>query len=180
MKIKLWSLLFLLFITGASAYAQFKPHTNIRLIADVASIQPGSHVTVGLLMKMDKGWHTYWKNGGDVGLPTELKWNLPQGFTASEIQWPLPEKHLDSGDILSYSYNDENLLLVTINVPPNVAPGSRITLKVNASWLECETSCVPGSGKAELSLPVKKEAPVSANAELFKKYRARIPQPWTP
>ncbi|MBI3586426.1 MAG: thioredoxin family protein [Ignavibacteriales bacterium] len=180
MKIKLWSLVFLLFVTNASSYAQFKPHTKIRLIANVASIQPGSHFTVGLLMTMDKGWHTYWINGGDAGLPTELKWTLPDGVTVDEIQWPLPEKHLDSGDILSYSYSDENMLLVNVNVAPNVALGSRVTLKVEASWLECETSCIPGSGKAELTLPVKQETPTSSHADLFKKYRQSIPPQWTP
>lgn len=152
-------------------------HTKVSLLADVKSIQPGMPFTLGVLMKMDEGWHTYWQNSGEAGLPTEIDWTLPKGFTAGAIQWPLPHKYNESGDVLTYGYETETMLLVEIT-PPSVLPvATDITLKANVRWLECEKLCVPGSAALSLNLPVRSSTPAKANEELFTKYRAMIPQP---
>lgn len=151
-------------------------HTNVTLLADVKSIQPGTPFTVGVLMKMDEGWHTYWQNSGEAGLPTEIDWTLPEGFTAGPIQWPLPHKYNESGDVLTYGYATETMLLVEIT-PPTVLAAGTTTLKAKVRWLECETLCVPGSASVSLTLPVRSSTPEKANQELFKKYRAMVPQP---
>ena len=55
-------------------------------------VQPGKPVWVGLQLAHAPEWHTYWKNSGDSGLPTQLDWKLPAGITAGEIAWPIPKK----------------------------------------------------------------------------------------
>jgi hypothetical protein len=35
---------------------------------------------LGLKLAHEPDWHTYWKNAGDSGLPTELQWQLPSGW----------------------------------------------------------------------------------------------------
>ena len=65
----------------------------------IRAIVPGKPFTVGLLLRMAPGWHTYWKFSGDAGLPTELKWKLPPGWKIGDIQWPIPLKTVDPGDI---------------------------------------------------------------------------------
>ena len=152
-----------------------KLHTAVRLLADIQHIQPGSHFTVGVLMTMEPGWHTYWKNAGEAGLPTTIQWKLPEGITAGEIQWPLPEKHIEPGDILTYGYSRETMLLVPMEASPSLRTGSTVTLKGDVSWLECERLCVPGSAAVELKLGVATAAPESANGALFASYRSRIP-----
>lgn len=155
-----------------------KHHTQVRLLADVESLQPGSAFTVGVVMTMDAGWHTYWQNGGEAGLPTQIAWQLPSGFTAGEIQWPLPHKYNESGDVLTYGYENETMLLVTITPPKRLAAGTTyVTLKAKVSWLECEKLCVPGSADVALTLPVHASAPKAAHAEMFARYRAMVPQP---
>lgn len=146
------------------------------MIADVKSIQPGVPFTVGVLMKMDEGWHTYWKNGGEAGLPTEVMWSLPKGFVAGEIQWPLPHKYNESGDVLTYGYETENMLLVQIRPPHDIAAGSSAVLKAKVSWLECEKLCVPGNADVELKLPVMNSAPQKNATALFERYQAQVPQ----
>lgn len=153
-----------------------KHHTAVTLIADVKSIQPGVPFTAGVLMKMEEGWHTYWKNGGEAGLPTEIAWSLPRGFVAGEIQWPLPHKYNESGDVLTYGYETENMLLVQITPPADIAAGSSVVLKAKVSWLECEKLCVPGSAEVELRLPVANAAPQNNATALFDRYRAQIPR----
>src|SRR6478672_10570615 len=90
------------------------------LIADTTAIVPGKPFTAGLLLRMQPGWHTYWKFAGDAGLPTEIKWKLPPGWTAGEIEWPIPLKTNDPGDIQTYGYQDEVLLLQRITPPTNI------------------------------------------------------------
>jgi thiol:disulfide interchange protein DsbD len=153
-------------------------HTNVRLVADVRGIVPGGSFTVGVLMTMDPGWHTYWKNPGDAGLATQISWNLPDGFVAGPIRWPLPHKYIDSGDVLSYGYAKENMLLVPFTAPSSLPPGAKVTLKANVTWLECDRICIPGESEVTITLPVLKGAPPPDNAGLFASYAKQIPPPW--
>lgn len=150
-------------------------HTAVSLIADVAHVRPGEAFTAGLLMRMEPGWHTYWKNPGEAGLPTTIAWTLPAGFSAGEIRWPLPDKHLESGDVLTYGYGKEVLLLVPITVDAGVRPGAA-KLRAEVSWLECERICLPGSGTVDLTLRVDAAPAVPANGGLFARYTARLPR----
>src|SRR5262245_42182448 len=75
---------------GFAPTYQGKEPVRPRRLADTNAIVPGKPFTVGLLLRMAPGWHTYWKFSGDAGLPTELKWKLPPGWKIREIQWPIP------------------------------------------------------------------------------------------
>lgn len=153
-------------------------HTRVSLLADVQHVRPGAPFTIGVVMSMEKGWHTYWKNAGEAGLPTRIAWTLPDGFSAGDIQWPLPHKYLESGDILTYGYEHENMLLVQISPPTHLREGSRVTLEAKVNWLECERLCVPGDADVSIELPVSSAEAVPANSELFEKYRAQVPRPF--
>ncbi len=173
----------LLLLLAAGGYSQSSQrsagaHTSVALVADVRSVKPGLPFTAGILMTMDPGWHTYWNNPGESGLATSVEWSLPQGVSAGEIGWPLPEKTIESGDVLTYGYSHENMLLVRITPSPDLKPGLRLTLKANVGWLECEKTCVPGDASVELMLPVSGDDPTADHALLFQKYRGLIPRPW--
>lgn len=152
-----------------------KNHTRVQLLSSVKTIRPGMTFTVGLLMKMDPGWHTYWKNPGEAGLPTEVKWTLPKGFGAGEIKWPLPHKYNESGEVQTYGYAEENMLLVDITAPTDIASGSTVTLRADVEWLECERICLPGSASVELKVLVTGDGPKPTNEELFNRYRDQVP-----
>ena len=148
------------------------------LIADTDAIVPGKPFTVGLLLKMVPGWHTYWRYSGDAGLSTRIDWQLPPGFQAGEIQWPLPEKETEEGDLQTYVFKDEVLLLVEIQPPANL-DSKQITLPAKTSWLVCEKLCIPGHADLSLALPVAAQSH-PANAALFAKYRALLPKTGAP
>jgi thiol:disulfide interchange protein/DsbC/DsbD-like thiol-disulfide interchange protein len=175
------TVLLLAIVSAGNAQGE-KPHphhTRVTLIADVRGIVPGGTFTVGVLMKMDPEWHTYWMNPGDAGLATQIRWGLPAGFTAGEIRWPLPHKFIDSGDVLSYGYAEENMLLVPFTAPASIAPGTSVTLKAAITWLECRNICIPGDASPLLTLPVVKGPAARDNAGLFASYEKRIPPPFT-
>lgn len=144
------------------------------LIADTSAIVPGKPFTAGLLLKMVPGWHTYWQYPGDAGIPTELKWHLPNDWKVGPIQWPIPLKLSEPGDIQIYGYHDEVLLMLQLTPPATVA-GKSVQLAADADWLVCEKVCIPGSGKVQLELPVADSA-APANQEIFSKFRAQLPQ----
>ncbi|MDQ6809932.1 MAG: thioredoxin family protein [Verrucomicrobiota bacterium] len=146
------------------------------LLADTTAVIPGKPFTAGLWLRMAPGWHTYWKFPGDAGIPTELKWNVPSGWKIGEIQWPIPLKMTEPGDIQIYGYRDEVLLLQEV-IPPASVVGQNLELAAEATWLVCEKICIPGGAKLHLSLPVSSTAD-RANEETFARFRSAIPQPW--
>jgi thiol:disulfide interchange protein/DsbC/DsbD-like thiol-disulfide interchange protein len=155
---------------------QGKELVKAELLADANAIVPGKPFTIGLLLRMAPGWHTYWAFSGDAGLPTELKWKLPSGWKVGEIQWPIPLKTIDPGDIETYGYEDEVLLMQEIT-PPQKVDNSTIKLSAEANWLVCEKICIPGNATPQLELPVS-TTNQPANSELFARYRHLLPQNW--
>ena len=102
---------------GLAQTYQGKELVKAELLADTNAVVPGKPFTVGLLLRMAPGWHTYWKFSGDAGLPTEMKWKLPPGWKIGDIQWPIPLKTIDPGDIETYGYENEVLLMQEITPP---------------------------------------------------------------
>jgi len=169
----------LIFAIAPHALAQTyqgKQLVRAELLADTKAIVPGKPFTVGLLLRMAPGWHTYWKFSGDAGLPTEMKWKLPPGWKIGEIQWPIPLKTIDPGDIETYGYQDEILLMQEIT-PPLKLDVSSVQLAAEANWLVCEKICIPGSATLRLDLPVASSSE-PANADVFARYRRLVPQNW--
>jgi thiol:disulfide interchange protein/DsbC/DsbD-like thiol-disulfide interchange protein len=147
------------------------------LLADTTAVAPGKPFLVGLRLQMEPHWHTYWQYSGDAGLPTKITWQLPEGFRAGPIQWPLPEKISSAGDIENYGYSDEVVLLTEITPPAKLPPGN-VALKAKVEWLVCAQICVPGSKELDLTLPVDGTAQAD-NAALFAKYQALLPHAYS-
>src|SRR5881396_1538177 len=168
-----WSVLALAPRSLAQVY-QGKELVKAELLADANAIVPGKPFTIGLLLRMAPGWHTYWAFSGDAGLPTELKWKLPSGWKVGEIQWPIPLKTIDPGDIETYGYENEVLLMQEIT-PPQKIDNSSVALSADANWLVCERICIPGGATLQLELPVSTTSQ-PANTELFARYRRLLPQ----
>ncbi len=160
-------------VSAANAQFGFGAATKVDLKLDAQTARPGETVMTALQMSMPEGYHTYWVNPG-TGLPTEIEWTLPEGVTAGEIQWPAPEKYEDtvSG---GYVYHGDAYLLIPIEIGEGVPPGE-IELKGAVSWLECKTSCIPGSGDVAARLTIGSERVASAEASSFDEWKKRIPK----
>src|SRR5258705_1396927 len=143
--------------------------TRARLILPTDGVAPGQTVLAGVQLQMAPGWHTYWRNPGDAGMASDISWTLPAGVTAGEIQWPVPEK-VKFGELLTYGYHDEVVLLVPLSVAPNTAVGS-IDLKAAVSWLECEVQCVKGDADVSAKLSIGQSGKPTAEAGLIESDR---------
>ena len=151
------------------------PYSSAELVSESTSVQPGTPFTLGLRLLMDPGWHSYWKNPGDSGEPTDIEWILPEGFTAGSIQWPYPER-IDLPPLRTYGFYDEVLLLTEITPPANLEPGVELEITGTAYWLICEEICLPAEEALSLSIPIQASRPSpSPQAEAFTVARSKLP-----
>ncbi|MEO6973187.1 MAG: protein-disulfide reductase DsbD domain-containing protein, partial [Rhodoferax sp.] len=134
------------------------PRVRAELMAQAPEgVAPGQAVWVGLQLQHQPHWHTYWKNAGDSGLPTQLQWTLPEGVTAGDIAWPVPQK-IRIGTLANYGYEGTVLLPVPLTIAPSFKPplfASNLEVKLKASWLVCRTECIPEDGEFVLKIPLK-------------------------
>lgn len=167
---------FLLFAVDTFAEPVKAGHVTAELIAEVSSFQPGQPFWVGLRLEMDDHWHVYWRNAGDAGTPPEIFWNLPQGFSAESIQWPIPEK-IQLGPLTNYGYHDNVIFPIKIIPPESANAGEKLTLSAKAEWLVCKEVCIPGSANLALNLTVSDDATVynNSDAALINTYREKVP-----
>ena len=116
----------------------------------------GKPVWLGLQIKHQPHWHTYWKNPGDSGLPTVLQWTLPSGVVAGDIAWPTPQR-IPVGTMANYGFSDTILLPVPLTVASDFqpTPGGDLEVRLNASWLVCRQECIPQDGNFVLRVPAK-------------------------
>lgn len=153
-------------------------HVKATLVAEPESIRPGQRFWLGIRLQIEKGWHTYWRNPADAGLPTRMNWQLPEGFAAGPIQWPYPAR-LAAPPLMSYGYEGDVLLPIEISTPASLAPGSVVRLEGRVDWLECREACIPGKAEVAVALPVRVDAarPAPTAAPLFAEARRRLPRP---
>ena len=170
-------LLLLLTACGAArAQIDSAPKVHVRLVAENTEISPGERVAVAFEQVIRPGWHTYWVNPGEAGLPTEIDWSLPQGWRAGPIEWPYP-KRLPVGPLMNYGYEGKVWLLTSLTAPAGAKPGELVNLKAKASWLVCKEVCIPED--ATLTLPLTVSAspakPYATITDQFAAARAKIP-----
>jgi thiol:disulfide interchange protein/DsbC/DsbD-like thiol-disulfide interchange protein len=140
-------------------------------------LTPGAPVWLGLRLKHQPHWHTYWKNPGDSGLPTTLTWTLPAGLQAGDIAWPTPQKiRIDT--LVNLGYEGEVLLPVPVTVAPDFKPGPLardVTVQLSAMWLVCREECIPQEGQFTLRIPVQGSTAMQGDA--FTAAWAAAPKP---
>ena len=175
------TLLLSLRLVGAGQALESAPVTSPRVTATLLSsrdaVAPGERFHVALVQQIAPGWHSYWRNPGDSGEATRLDWTLPAGVTAADIQWPAP-KAMPFGPLVNYGFGGTVLLPVEIAVPDDAKPGEAITLSAKASWLVCETICVPEEGSFSITLPVRTDAAIDEAAQQrIEQTRFALPRP---
>ncbi|MFM2082842.1 MAG: hypothetical protein RL380_1533 [Verrucomicrobiota bacterium] len=166
-------ILFAVGVVALAAASARAAHTQARLVLSAASARPGDTLTAGLHLTMDETWHTYWRNSGDSGMPTKIKWSLPPGVTAGEIHWPLPEKNTAAG-LTTYVYEHEVVLLVPLTLASNL-PAGPLELRAQATWLECAEACLPGETNLTARLVIAATNQPSADAELITRFQLAVP-----
>ncbi|HNY29383.1 MAG TPA: protein-disulfide reductase DsbD family protein [Fibrobacteria bacterium] len=161
----------LLLLVGAAS----TPHVQVSLVAEPVSAQPGKSLSVALRLVPEPGWHFYWTNPGDAGVPPSVAWKTLSGVgKVDSLQWPVPET-IPVDPLMTYGYHGETLLPFSVQVDP--AAKGKVRLSGSAKWLECKEICVPGKAELDLELPVaaSEGAPDARWQALFAKARGALP-----
>ncbi|BAO80050.1 thiol:disulfide interchange protein [Serpentinimonas raichei] len=116
-------------------------------------VAPGQPLWLGLQIEHAPGWHSYWKNPGDSGLPTEFEWQLPGHVVPGAIAWPTPRK-FPLGELANYGYKDTVLLPIPLEVRPGFAAAA-LELEVLATWLICREECIPQEARFQVRIPAQ-------------------------
>jgi len=168
-------LLALLFLISAPAAAQLAPRENAiqpELVAEGPAV-PGGEVELAIVMHTQPGWHGYWVNPGDAGLPMDIKWQLPKGAGVGPLRFPVPDRLLVAG-IVNYVYERDHALLTRLTVPKDA--NGVVPLRAEAHWLACtDKVCVPEQGSISLDLPVG--AGPATERSRFDEWRRALPRP---
>jgi len=147
-----------------------------KLIANAKAVQTGKPFTVGVLMTIKPGWHIYWKNPGDAGLATHVKFKVPAGYSIGPVCWPRPVTFRQPGDVTEYGYQNEVLLTATITPSKDIKQPGSLILSAEVDWLACRDKCIPGKASLELKLKTVAEAKDArpANTKTFLAWNNRI------
>jgi DsbC/DsbD-like thiol-disulfide interchange protein/cytochrome c biogenesis protein CcdA len=161
-------LLLALLLAPALVHAQ---NITPELVAEGAA-PPGGEVELAIYMRPAPGWHGYWLNPGDAGLPMDVQWQLPKGFAVGPLRYPVPTR-LEIANLMNYVYEQDYAVLVPLKVPAD-ARGT-VPIRADAHWLACtDKICVPERGELSLDLPVGSGTP---NRAQFDGWRQALPQP---
>ena len=126
-----------------SVAAQNARHVEASMAFETLKPAAGDEVTVAIRMVPETGWHGYWSNPGEAGLPVEARWQAPTGVTFTPLRHPAPHL-LDVQGIASYVHEGPFTLLATMRMPEGLARGAKLPVRVALNWLVCsDTLCVP-------------------------------------
>ncbi len=149
------------------------PQVRAELLAHAPrGIGPGLPLWLGLQITHQPEWHTYWKNPGDSGLATDLRWTLPPGTRAGDIDWPVPHK-LPLGTLANFGYEGTLLLPVPIRIQSLPPGATQLAVRLSASWLVCRKECIPEEGEFALQLPLG--GSIAAHGDAFAASWAKRP-----
>jgi len=148
-------------------------------VVPAQTLRQGAATDAGLYFKLDPGWHIYWKNAGDSGEPPHIKWTLPDGITASDLEFP-PPKRLPLGPLMDFGYENEVLFPFHIDVADSAKRGPA-TLHAKADWLVCQNVCIPGKAELEIKRDVVPAGTPATTGEpdasLWQRWGNSIPKP---
>ncbi len=134
----------------------------------------GKTIRLGLLFRLNQGWHIYWRDAGDAGEPPELRLTAPQGAKQGAFAWPAPE-WFTVGAIGDYVETGTALLPFSVTLPGRLS-GADVAISAMAHWLVCSRIiCVPEQGK--FTLHAAGPAKASAQAGLFTRADVTLPRP---
>ncbi len=159
-SILLTAMCILMALSVSPAVAEDETRVKARLVADTVAFESGSTFRLGVHFEIEDGWHIYWRNPGGAGLATDVQFELPDGFVAGPLQWPLPIAFIQSEGIPGYGYEDSVVLAAEVTVPPDIVISNLGKVRAEASWLACKGVCVLGSAEIEVWLAELVEDPV--------------------
>ena len=147
----------------ANGREQPELHAEVELISAHRNLKPDSVQDLALVVRPAPGWYTYWRNPGEVGKPTTIKWTLPKGIHTGEPEWPVPVRKVEDGGI-SYAFPEQHILPVAIAIGRELDfTQTEYKFIADVSWLACKDVCIPESTTVSIVLPLANASDTEVN-----------------
>ena len=129
---------------------------KMRLISASETAGTSNKLSLGLEMKLQEGWKTYWRTPGDAGLPPTLFLDPGhmQGAQAL-LRFPVPKRFSLFG-LDTFGYAERVIFPIDLTLGKgahSLAQDSNTTIKMTIDALVCSDICVPVQAPLSLSLP---------------------------
>ncbi|XCA32974.1 MAG: protein-disulfide reductase DsbD domain-containing protein [Wolbachia endosymbiont of Polyergus mexicanus] len=150
MKIHIYLILFL-FFSCTQLYADEEIAKFDLLIGEINE----ANLTLkgAIKVTVEPGWHIYYKDPGDFGLPTSFDC---KGNTLNiDIYWPTPKEHRDKVGrevFISNVYEDMVLFPFKMNIFLNQ---EYIDLDFHIQYAICKDRCIPKNAEIKIRQPLK-------------------------
>ncbi|MFP6874393.1 MAG: protein-disulfide reductase DsbD domain-containing protein [Verrucomicrobiales bacterium] len=161
-----------LFLSGISwtSSSSAQDPVSLKLVADVAAAKPGTNFRVAVKADIAAGWHIYWSNPGETGLPTHVDWEIPEGWTRSPTQYPIPQRYVqkitETVSLVSHTFEGESYFIAEITMPETAKPGSEVSITATVKWQACKEICTPPmTTPLSISVQVAGEIATSSSAD---------------
>ncbi|MDT0630861.1 protein-disulfide reductase DsbD family protein [Rubrivirga litoralis] len=128
------------------------PHSAVTLVAEVSAAAPGAAFDAALRIEQEPGWHVYWTNPGDAGLPPDVAWRLPEGVRVGPLRHPAPHV-VELAGVASYAHEGTPFFLSRVAVPPDFE-GDSLRLAGTVDYLICADVCLPATEEVSLAVPI--------------------------
>jgi thiol:disulfide interchange protein/DsbC/DsbD-like thiol-disulfide interchange protein len=162
--------------TGHSVLQEAKAGVSAHLLVESNSVQTDETFRIGVLFDIAPGWHLYWRNPGDSGLPTKIEWHVDQA-TVGELKWPAPEVfHEPDTGFVTFGYDDQAFLSTQVQIHTQLDGPIDVGAKV--SFLACKEVCIPGGFSLSRTLILGGPSePLPEATAIFDVYEAQVPAP---
>lgn len=171
-------------VPAGGAASKPEPKTGEELVrvavGVVGEAKPGATVRVAATFTIHAGWHIYWANPGESGMPTQVTLELPEGCKAATdaagdtlVEFPIPQVFA-KGET-TFGYERAVTLSIPVTLPAEI-PAAGLPVTVRSRWLVCKEICLMGQNEAktDLAKPVAADAPL---AKALAESLARMPRP---
>lgn len=124
---------------------QIDSHSQVRLVAGSRS---GQVMLGGIAIQLEPGWHTYWRNPGDSGVPPRFDFSKSDNVDHVTILWPAPTKFDDGAGGQSLGYVKQVTFPMRVIAKDTSKP---VVLRAALNYAVCDKICIPVDANAELA-----------------------------
>lgn len=148
-------------------------HVKAQLLQEGPLLE-NAPLSIAVHLDIDKGWHIYGKDPGEIGMPLTIEWEFPAGLTIGDLQWPTPQK-FTVADFTGYGYAGKATLLSQLTFKESAKSYDSETITAHLKWLACSNeTCQPGGTDVHLTLQSKATLAHDEVAMLFEEGRRQI------
>ena len=144
---------------------------QMRLTSSTDGVVGLKKVPISFEVITNSGWKIYWRNPGDSGLPTEIKFDNSSNVRKVDIFWPLPFRFSTFG-IDTFGY--EGHVILPIDITPKLKD-ENISLNAQVSLLACKDICIPFTENLYLEIPKSPHQP-NKNARSRAQFMSLVPK----